>query len=86
MNYHDYVGLIMAGILSLLWWDIRNIRGEVRDFRAGRKEIDETFMNKADHQLICENSLLRMEVNTAKVVAAATKEIMAAIKANGNGK
>ena len=86
MNFHDYVGLIMAGILSLLWWDIRNIRGEVRDFRAGRKEIDETFMSKADHQLICENSLLRMEVNTAKVVAAATKEIMAAIKANGNGK
>lgn len=83
------IGILMTGLLSLLWWDIRDIRGEAATFRKDRQklkdEIDEKYLAKEAHQLMCQNSILRMEVNTAKVVQAAAKDIMAAIKQNGGG-
>ena len=46
----DFIGLGVAGILSILWFDLRSFR-----------QNKEGYLTEDKHKLICENSMLRVE-------------------------
>ena len=68
----EIISLAVAGILSILWFDIRNIRQSYRDNKEG-------YLTETKHALICENSTLKVE----KKIDDMKDEILTAIKNNG---
>lgn len=46
----------VAGVLGLLWWDIRSIR---KDNEKEKKELAEAFIPRKEHDAGCELNLLR---------------------------
>jgi len=70
----EMISAAAAGILGLLWFDIRNIRKSYRDNKDG-------YLTEDKHSLICENSMLKIgkQIDDMKI------EIINEIKSNGNG-
>lgn len=91
----DFVNLGVAGLLGLLWWDIRNIRKDKeksgldleKRFNTNRDELFDIFMKRTDHEVLCENAGLKLQQHVSKEIAASEKRILTAIKkSNGHGK
>ena len=72
----------MTGVLSLLWFDIRNIRIKRE---SDRNEFEERYITKEYHCIICENAQLRTQKVLSEALNAAVLEIKSEIKKNGNG-
>jgi hypothetical protein len=72
----EWIGLGTAGILGLLWYDIRNIRKERDEAEAKMKK---EYITTDTHALICTNvtSQFKIDIMNAK------NEIISAIKENG---
>lgn len=87
----EIISLAVTGILSLLWWDIRNIRKDragAEEKQRRQREIDintyhETFLKKTDHVVLCENAVLRFEQIVGKMIKESVVELKAEIKKNG---
>ena len=90
----------MTGILGLLWFDLRNIRKEreqLTDLVRGSeeaakklaiqvaKEVDDKYMSKDYHSLICQNVTLTMERSFRVMLKDAVDEIKKEIRENGKG-
>lgn len=69
--FRDIAGVVMTGLLGVLWFDLRTIRKEVKVQR------DESLSEK-EHVILCENSTLRLE----KTIVNMRDEILLAIKKN----
>ena len=95
----NWIGVVMTGLLSLLWWDIRKLRQEkdtltdmVRDGVGASKEftvmaikeVEETYIKETTHSLLCENAMLRIEKTFKTSIEGAVKELKSEIRKNGN--
>ena len=72
----------IAGLLGILWWDIRGIRKSTRqDMNNFRKETKEQeYLTESHHKLLCENATLRFQ----KIISDMKDEIIREIKSNQN--
>lgn len=68
MEIRDFIGLGIAGILSVLWLDIRSIGQN----KAG-------YLKEEKHELLCANTTLRLEKKMDEMKA----EIITEIHNNG---
>ena len=95
----DIINLAIAGILSLLWFDIRKFNknreedqkttmekelAAVRELHEMRDGLFEVFLKKTDHGLICENAGLKIRKDLSKKIDDTKAEILDAIKKNGS--
>lgn len=74
-DFRDFIGVAIAGILSVLWFDLRSLRkgrGTLKD------EIAETYLTEKTHGLLCENVALQFTNKLQEV----KEEIIDAIKDN----
>ena len=69
MEIKDFIGVAIAGLLSLLWFDLRSFRSN----KAG-------YLKEEKHELLCQNTVLRVE----KKIDSMKNEILDAIKENNN--
>ena len=71
----------VAGILSLLWWDIRKIRTLKVQFK---KEIADEYISKDKHADVCKIACLEMKNYVSAVVSQSEQRIIQEVKkANG---
>lgn len=83
----EWVNLGVAGLLSIMWFDIRNIRKKNQENdlnnekarQAAREEIFNLFLTKDKHDLLCENSGLRIKEHVSTEIKASEKRILEAI-------
>ena len=86
----DIVSITLAGILALLFFDLRRLRflknkDEVTALKKAATEKEflyKTFLTKPEHNQLCSNTLLRVE-NSIKDMR---QEILKEIKNNRGGK
>jgi len=82
-NISSMSDLAITGVMGLMWWDVRNIRKEVSGSEEKtriQREADievmhEKFLKKESHELLCENTVLRIEAKIDQAVDAITAEI-----------
>jgi len=80
---HDFIGLVMTGILSLLWFDLRKLRDlklqdEVNELKkeAEHKEfLYQTFITNKNHDQKCANTLQCVENSIKSMKLEILKEI-----------
>ena len=72
ISANTIIGVVMSGLLGLLWFDLRSIRKNVHEEMAG-------YLTEEKHGLLCENSMLRVE----KKIDTVKDEIIKEIKNNG---
>ncbi len=65
----DFIGLAIAGLLALLWFDLRNIR--------------KTFMIEGDHAKLCKIRELEQEISLRDHIDNKFEDLKTFIK-NGN--
>lgn len=70
----------VAGILGILWWDIRKIRTAKTRLK---KEIADEYISKDKHRDICKIACFEMKEYVSDVVKVSQAEIIKAIKNNG---
>ena len=95
----DIINLVIAGILSLLWFDIRAVRKAREEDEKERSadkldreqqankmknEMYDVFLTQTRHGLICENAALKIKQHISVELANSEKRILAAIKQNGH--
>lgn len=74
----DFIGVGIAGILGLLWFDIRNIRKERETYKEKIGDKFKDYLKEETHQLLCENATLKLEAKMDDM----KDEILTAIKEN----
>ena len=67
---------LWSGMLGLLWYDIRGLRKQRPELR---KEMDDEFLTKKTHTLLCANTVIQFKLD----LLAVKNEIIQAIKDNG---
>jgi len=82
IGLHEIVGIAMTGILSVLWWDIRGIRKEREE---QTKLMEDTYLKKETHDLLCKNAGLEFKNHVSQEIKVMRDEILTAIKNNGRG-
>lgn len=91
-TFSEIIDLAVAGLLGLLWIDIRNIRKdketetrsrdkEINDLKSGMFDI---FLTDEKHTLMCNIAGLRIREHISTELQAMEKRILIAIKSNGN--
>ena len=84
----EFINLGVAGLLGLLWFDIRNIRKKNENLdllneksrQAARDENFTIFLKKDDHTLLCENAGLKIKEHLSKEIKDSENRILEAIK------
>lgn len=84
----EWVNLTVAGILGIMWFDIRNIRKKHTEsgleiekrFNDAREENFKVFLTEAKHTLLCENSGLKIKEHVSQEIKASENRILEAIK------
>lgn len=84
----DWINLCVAGLLGLLWMDIRNIRKEKethsvdieKRFQAAREDGFTQFLTKDKHDLLCENASLKIREHISSEIQASETRMLSAIK------
>lgn len=64
MEIRDFIGLGITGLLSILWFDIRSIK----ENKAG-------YLKEETHELLCKNTMLRVEKKIDEMKDEIIKEI-----------
>ena len=78
VGFKEIAGLVWTGLLGLLWYDIRNIRIERQEQDV---KIEEKFLPRLEHELLCKNAHLTLQSEIQK----AKDEIIGEIRINGQG-
>lgn len=88
----ELISSVAAGVLSLLWWDIRSIRKvgsiEQKERNVQREgDIDSfhtVFMKKEEHVVLCQLSSAQFENTMKTMLSEFAKELKEEIR-RGNG-
>ncbi len=80
LGFKDVIGLVYTGILTLLWWDIRKIRGERDEHKKEVKKEIAIMVTTHDHELLCKVAKLEAEKNFTKELDDLKEELLKAIK------
>ncbi len=84
----DWVNLAVAGLLGLLWMDIRNIRKEKethavdieKRFQAAKEDGFSNFLTQEKHDLLCENASLKIRTHVTAEIKAMEDRMLLSIK------
>jgi len=76
----------VAGILSLLWWDVRKVRFlKDRIVSELRAETAENYLTKDKHEDICKIACLEMKNYVRDTVSNSEQRIIQAVKQSNGG-
>ena len=78
-DFRDFIGVGIAGLLSVLWFDLRSIR---KDRSTLKEELDQKYLSEEKHGLLCENVCLQFTNTVNEKLQEAKNEIISAIKEN----
>lgn len=88
--FQELLGVIMTGILGILWWDLRGFRKEAaglrQEFQGYKLEIQREredlkemingkYLDVETHTLMCDKASLELLSKMAKVVKDAIAEV-----------
>ncbi len=84
----DWLNLCIAGLLGLLWFDIRNIRKEKetnsinleKRFQTAREDGFNNFLTKDKHDLLCEVASLKIRTHVTAEINAMEERLIKAFK------
>jgi hypothetical protein len=84
----EWLNLCVAGLLGLLWMDIRNIRKEKetaivdieRRFQIAREDGFTRFLTKEQHGLLCENASLKIRTHISVEIKASEDRLLLALR------
>lgn len=80
LDIKEFIGIGISGILTVLWFDIRNIRKERDEHKKKIKEQLKGYLEETRHSLLCENAALRFEAKLSEKLDDTKTVILAAIK------
>jgi hypothetical protein len=87
-RFIDWINLGVAGLMGLLWLDIRNVRKEKethsvdleKRFQTAREDGFSNFLTKDKHDLLCENAGLKIREHISFEIKASEDRMLLAIK------
>lgn len=80
MTFANGFKILFAGILSVLWWDVRKV-GKVKENMD--KEIADTYLTQDKHTDLCTIASLEMKRHVSQEIQASEGRIIEAINNNG---
>jgi hypothetical protein len=84
----EWLNLCVAGLLGLLWMDIRNIRKEKetanlimeKRFQVAREDGFAQFLTQKEHNLLCENASLKIRTHISEEIKASEDRLLLALR------